>query len=207
MSKTYIIKKITCETLSIYDPIWRYIQKAELDCYDFSEIKGYPETFARIVYSKTGITVLFDTNEKGSDVLARYHKLNEPAYTDSCVEFFFNPCPQKGNVYMNLELGAGGALLVQTGTSRYDRVFIETDIKQFKIDINIKESGWAARLFIPLDFILTHFPELSKEFSGNLQKCGDDTVCPHYSVWNKIISPKPDFHTPASFGEFILEEY
>lgn len=205
MNKTYIIKKISCDTLSPEDPIWRYIEKAELDCYDFCEIKNYPKTSARLVYSEEGITVLFETNERGKDVLARYHKLNDPSYTDSCMEFFFNPCPQKGNRYMNLELGAGGALLIQTGTCRHDRVFVDTCTEQFKIDIKIRDDGWTARIFVPFKFILSQFEEVSKEFSGNLQKCGDDTVCPHYPVWNKIISPQPDFHTPGSFGKFILD--
>lgn len=204
MIKTYIIKKISCQTLSIEDPLWRYIEKAELDCYDFCKIKDYPKTSARLVYSETGITILFETNEK--DVLARYHNLNDPAYTDSCMEFFFNPCPQKGNRYMNLELGAGGALLIQTGTSRHDRVYIDTCLEQFKIDIKIRDDGWNARIFVPFKFILCNFEEISNVFYGNLQKCGNDTVCPHYPVWNQIITAVPDFHTPSGFGRFILDQ-
>jgi Carbohydrate-binding family 9 len=40
---------------------------------------------------------------------------------------------------------------------------------------------------------------------ANLYKCGDRLTKPHYATWNPVVSQKPDYHRPESFGEWIFQ--
>lgn len=204
MTKSYIFTRITCDTLTLDDPLWTYLPKANLDCYHFSPSKSYPVTSATGVCSDEGLTVKFDTNERPSDILARYHGKNEPVCTDSCVEFFFKPDPANDPRYLNFELSAGGGLLIQVGTDRHDRRPLEFELETFRIETKITCCGWKAKLFIPYSFIKQEFADMNPKFEGNFYKCGDDTACRHYPVWNKVDVPHPDYHRPEFFGKLFL---
>lgn len=87
---------------------------------------------------------------------------------------------------------------------RSDKTASEGDLKEFDIEIKTTETGWQAKLFVPFAFVERHLGAFAKTFAGNFQKCGDDTVFPHFTTWNYIDVPKPDFHRPEFFGEMIL---
>ena len=53
----------------------------------------------------------------------RYLHDNEPVYTDSCLEAFLACYPQRSEEYVNFEVNRAGAMLMQRGTGRADRVF------------------------------------------------------------------------------------
>lgn len=54
----------------------------------------------------------------------RYLHDNEPVYTDSCLEAFLACYPQRSEEYVNFEVNRAGAMLMQRGTGRADRVFL-----------------------------------------------------------------------------------
>ena len=39
---------------------------------------------------------------------------------------------------------------------------------------------------------------------GNFYKC-DESVHPHFGVWNPVATPQPDFHRPECFGILRLQ--
>ena len=204
MKKTYVFRKIDSRTLSLSDPKWEEQEAAVLDCYHMNEREGYPKTTVRGVYSDEGISLKFETDENPKDILSRFGNYGDPAYRDSCVEFFFNPDPSKYDKYFNFELSAGGGLLVGLRRDRSDKNAPEGDLKEFDIEIQQTETGWQAKLFVPFAFVERHLGPFAGTFAGNFQKCGDDTVFPHFTTWNRIDVPKPDFHRPEFFGELIL---
>lgn len=121
MKKSYTFQKMDVRTLSLSDPRWDSVEAAVLDCYNMNPSPDYPKTTVRGVYSSEGITLKFDTDEKPEDILDRFSAYGDPAYRDSCVEFFFNPDPSKFEKYFNFELSAGGGLLVGLRKDRSDK--------------------------------------------------------------------------------------
>lgn len=63
--------------------------------------------------------------EEESPVI-RYTEPNSPVYLDSCLEVFLRPFPQK-NEYLNFEMNASGALLLQVGNERRGRRFLHAE--------------------------------------------------------------------------------
>ena len=199
--KEYIFKYLP-ENPKVFSPIWEGVSKARIDCVSFSPKAINPMTTVKGVYSDKGLTVLFQSDEK--NVLARYKGVNEKPWTDSCVEIFFNPCPTLSDKYFNFELSAGGGLLIGYGEERGNRLRCDFTLDIFDIETEIKSDGWTAKLTIPFSFVLKYAEEFHNVFSGNFQKCGDETQSPHFVVWNEIKSNIPDFHKPEFFGKFIL---
>ena len=199
--KEYIFKYLP-ENPKIFSPIWEGVSKARIDCVSFSPKAINPMTTIKGVYSDKGLTVLFQSDEK--NVLARYKGVNEKPWTDSCVKIFFNPCPTLSDMYFNFELSAGGGLLIGYGEGRGNRLRCDFTLDIFDIETEIKSDGWIAKLTIPFSFVLSYAEEFHNVFSGNFQKCGDETQSPHFVVWNEIKSNIPDFHKPEFFGKFIL---
>ena len=202
--KSYTFTKITQRSLPLCDPAWENIPKADLDNYNFSPSKGYPSTEVRGVFSEEGLTLRYLSNERPSDILARYHGQNEPVCMDSCVEFFFNPLPEKDDRYMNIELSAGGGMLIGLGKERKGRVRPPFDLNDFEVETEILEDGWSAKFFLPFSFVKSFFGDFSSQFKGNFYKCGDETACVHYGKWNLVDVPRPDYHRPEFFGELYL---
>lgn len=201
--KEYIFEKVS--RFPETENEWKKFPEAKIDCFDFSPDAVNPTTSVRGVYNETGLSLRFESDEKNA--LARYHGVNEKPWTDSCVEVFFNPCPERSDKYFNFELSAGGGLLVGYGKDRHERIRCDFTPDIFDIKTEITENGWTASLTIPFEFVLRYAPEFDGIFAGNFQKCGDETASPHFPVWNKIESPSPDFHRPECFGKFILGGY
>ncbi len=203
--KNYGFTKISSKTLKMSDSAWENVPMAELDWFGFSPSKGYPSTNVKGVYSDEGLTLLYRTNERPSDVLARFHGKNEQVCLDSCVEFFFKPLPEKDDRYMNIELSAGGGMLIGLGEARKGRIRPEFELSDFEIETEILEDGWRAKFFVPFSYVKSHFGDFSNNFKGNFYKCGDETACVHYGTWNPVEVPRPDYHRPEFFGELYLK--
>ncbi len=202
--KSYRFTHIAERSLSMADPRWENIPKADLDNYNFSPSKGYPVTEVRGVFSEEGLTLRFLSNERPEDILARFHGRNESVCFDSCVEFFFAPLPEKDNRYMNIELSAGGGMLIGLGSGRKERIRPPFELEDFEIETEILSDGWRAKFFVPFEFVKSFFGDFSNEFKGNFYKCGDQTACVHYGTWNLVDVPRPDYHRPEFFGELYL---
>ena len=201
MNKCYFLKRVD-NNPKLHSEIWAGIDKAELNHNNFCGADVIaPIVTAQAVCSIDGITVKFESDEKNP--IMRYSHSNQPAWLDSCVEFFFAPYPDKDGTYFNFEQSLGGALLVQKGTNSADRIYIPHSDDYFHTEREIHNDGWSIQFFIPFGFIDKHFETTNKEFYGNFQFCCEEKDV--YLTWNKIENPVPAFHKPAYFGKLELD--
>lgn len=77
-----------------------------------------------------------------------YWTANQPAWLDSCVEFFFAPDMSDPLNYLNFEQSLGGALLIQKGTQD-DRRYIPHTDEPFKIQKHIDDNGGKSNFSYP----------------------------------------------------------
>ena len=162
---------------------------------------------AQICYDESALYVHLCAKEE--HIRAEHTGLIDEVCEDSCLEFFFSPCPGD-NRYFNLEfnpncsmylgLGDGNGTLIRLlpeGGAPFDPKAMRT------------EDGWEITYRVPFSFIRTFFPDFSaesgKRIRANFYKCGDATVQPHYFAWNRVTSETPAFHRPCDFGELVFE--
>lgn len=199
--KNYTFKKVD-EKLTLDSPVWNDVEKATLDNDNFCGENAEKITVtAQGVCTKYGITVKFESDEKNPVI--KYSHANQPAWTDSCVEFFLAPYPDEKGNYLNFEQSLGGALLLQKGPNAADRTYIPHSDEFFETEKHIDENGWKIKFFIPFSFIDKHFVTMNKKFRGNFQFCCEDKNV--YLTWNRIENPFPVFHKPEYFGEMTLD--
>lgn len=197
MNKKYIIKK-TPAAPGLDDSIWETAEKQVLDSF-FDPSVNNPKVTVQVLVCDEGLSVRFESNEK--DPTANYWTANQPAWLDSCAEFFFAPDASDPMNYLNFEQSVGGALLIQKGTQD-DRFYIPHTDAPFKIEKKICDEGWKIKFFIPFSFVLKHYKTFDSKFKGNFQFCNEDKGV--YITWNKIESPFPAFHRPAYFADIEL---
>jgi hypothetical protein len=134
-----------------------------------------------------------------------------PIWEDSCCEFFFK-APEWPHYY-NIEVNAGGYLLVGKGTGRTDRVLLPKEemariVRIGGVPAPVERSegrcDWQMTLVIPFDLFGLDGRALPPVLQGNIYKCGDKTVRPHFLSWAPVDTPAPDFHCPRCFGELLL---
>ena len=199
--KNYTFKKVD-EKLTLDSPVWNDVEKATLDNDNFCGENAEKITVtAQGVCTKYGITVKFESDEKNPVI--KYSHANQPAWTDSCVEFFLAPYPDEKGNYLNFEQSLGGALLLQKGPNAADRTYIPHSDEFFETEKHIDENGWKIKFFIPFSFIDKHFVTMNKKFRGNFQFCCEDKNV--YLTWNRIENPFPAVHKPEYFGEMTLD--
>lgn len=199
--KNYTFKKVD-EKPMLDSPVWNDVEKATLDNDNFCGENAEKITVtAQGVCTKYGITVKFESDEKNPVI--KYSHANQPAWTDSCVEFFLAPYPDEQGNYLNFEQSLGGALLLQKGPNAADRTYIPHSDEYFETEKQIDENGWKIKFFIPFSFIDKHFATMNKKFRGNFQFCCEDKDV--YLTWNRIENPFPAFHKPEYFGEMTLD--
>lgn len=199
--KNYTFKKVD-EKPTLDSPVWNDVEKATLDNDNFCGENAEKITVtAQGVCTKYGITVKFESDEKNP--VTKYSHANQPAWTDSCVEFFLAPYPDEKGNYLNFEQSLGGALLLQKGPNAADRVYIPHSDEFFETEKHIDENGWKIKFFIPFSFIDKHFATMNKKFRGNFQFCCEDKDV--YLTWSRIENPFPAFHKPEYFGEMTLD--
>ena len=216
MKKIYVIRKFSSEEIAGED-FWEKIEPAKLSERPWKEYEYHPETQARLVMSEKGFHLLMTSCE--SFLRAEMTENNSPVCTDSCMEFFFAPRPEKSMDYINLEVNPRGVYFCATGGGRHDRVFTDENLNRA---LNIRtwtESGsldsvsepqrWYVRADLPVDYLDTLFGRgdysSGRVLRGNFYKCGDLTVHPHYCCWSGIGLPSPDYHCPDWFGELVIE--
>ena len=136
-------------------------------------------------------------------------------YKDSCAEFFFSFVPDECSKYMNIEGNAMAVLLIEIGESRHDRARQAYDPKELMLASQVtfdrtKQNCvcWHLRYFLPAEFIARYFGSAPLQpghtFTANFYKCGEEVPQPHFGTWNKVGTPKADFHRPEYFGKIVL---
>ena len=141
---------------------------------------------------------------------AVYTQRDDPVWTDSCLEFFFQP--KRGGAYLNLEMNANGAYLSALGAGRADRLFLRsfTDLA-VEVTPFRQPDGWGVEALIPFTLISACFDEpfslaVGDSFFANAYKCADEAPLPHYQSLFPVDVPQPDFHRPEFFGTIFVTE-
>ena len=201
--KEYIAKKVD-SAMQINDARWALASVAELDYVWESYFPSPYITTAQMVHSDEGITVRLTTNEWPLRITAMEN--NGRICIDSCMEFFFIPNMDDPE-YINLEMNPAAVVLTAKGPGRGDRPRLDIHGENVKIESSIVgERGWTVMAFISYDFLLKHYSHVDKTMRANFYKCGNETVIPHYSTWNPILTEKADYHRPEYFGTVTLSE-
>ncbi|MBQ1999984.1 MAG: carbohydrate-binding family 9-like protein, partial [Spirochaetales bacterium] len=163
---------------------------------------------AQICYDTKYIHVRLSARE--SNMRAEEHGQTGMPCSDSCLEFFFCPCPDTSDAYLNFEINPLGSLYVGFSHDGKRSSSAAVDFSKYKDLMDIKvvreEEKWCAEYKIPYDFIKVFAPDFKgitqKYITGNFYKCGDNTLFPHYAVWKHIdtdIVKEPDFHRVEFF--------
>ncbi|WP_017257313.1 carbohydrate-binding family 9-like protein [Pedobacter arcticus] len=185
--------------------------KYNIDCNPWNyEFSG--EADVAIAYTDGGILLKFNVIEE--NVLARFTKINDPVYKDSCVEFFI--ALNNEDAYYNFEFNCTGTCLAGYGTSAEDRKLLSVEkIKQIEVTSSFKSLifnekemvNWQLTMLIPNEVFEFHQIENfnGKHAKMNFYKCGDDLPKPHYLCWSPITNTaQPNFHLPNYFGKAVF---
>ena len=213
----YIVKRLANEVTPIafdgeFTPetmpeAFRNLNEAEIALYPWTE--KYPDTFkafARVGWNESGLIVLMYADE--NPILKNVTEISTRQCTDSCMEFFFIPQPEKDDRYMNIEINAGGVPYVGFGAGRGTRVRFYELVPGMDISASEhKGKYWAISYRIPVTFteeLCGFAPASGMKMKGNFYKCSEN-IHPHFGTWNPVVAPKPDFHRPECFGDLVLE--
>lgn len=176
---------------------------------------GYtPVVTGNLFYTKERLYIRFKVYE--DQPTARYSRLNDPVYQDSCVEFFVQPMPDTDSHYLNFECNSNGVFLLEIGEERHNRTRIHAEPELFQIQISVgnvdpetSQVYWQLSYSFPFEWLQTLFPnfraEPGKVIRGNFYKCGDKTPIPHFGTWNPVLSETPDYHRSSDFGLLVFE--
>ena len=201
--KEYIAKKSN-ESLNICDEIWNRAEAVPLEFVWKDAFPSPYRTSARMIHSEEGVYVKMVTDEWPLRITTM--ELNGSICTDSCMEFFFTPNTTDKD-YFNIEINPAGVTLTCIGEGRPDRKRLDITGEGVTVETLIRPlQGWELQLYVPYSFMKKHFSKVENIFLSNFYKCGDKTVIQHYSAWNEVVAPKPDYHRPECFGKIILSE-
>lgn len=124
-------------------------------------------------------------------------------YLDSCLEAFLAFYPEAGSAYINFEMNASGALLMQFGPDRANRRMLERADGAPRVTPFSGDAEWGVVLDVPFAFVQRVYgmaePPRAEALRGNFYKCGAVPGREHYLCWAPIDAPAPDFHRPECF--------
>lgn len=190
-------------------------------CGDFvfpwDEVKGEEQTEVKMLWDDKFLYLSYKCYDK--NIWATHYDTNADTYLDDCVEFFWNPNPEKGKVYNMFEINALGNLLSVykgSGESIHNRIsrIMPPHIAQ-TIDGTVNngddiDTSWTLEIAVRF----SDYPELSKRevpldgdmWRVGLNRCGgrNGQTAEHWSVWSPSDSEKPLFHAPDSFGKIFF---
>lgn len=173
-------------------------------------------TTVRLRSSATHLLAAFDCEDR--HISSRVRDLNGPVWTDSCVELFFCPHTPPSGGYFNVEINACGVFLLGFGAGRLDRSHIDAagakDIAVWHSvpgpakEESADDRSWRIVAALPYQRLaeLAGCPvrhEPGTRWTGNLYRCGGRTN-PQHACWAHIPTAVPDFHQPASFGDWLF---
>ncbi len=168
-----------------------------------------PLTWAVVTHSDDRFFVVMRSYE--TELRREIHENWGKVFTDSCMEFFFSPCPKIRCNYFNMEVSASGALHIKYGKQRYYRRRANEDISLYNLKVEITDTYWQSIYEIPYSVIREKAHEFEGKsgdvISGNFYKCGDMAKYPHWLLWNEPDikdCPYPEFHFPEGFGDIII---
>jgi len=189
---------------------WESANPANISIFPWAASSGddfRPVTVARMAICGDSLHVFMETNE--TELRVEEKGFSRFVCNDSCMELFLMPDPCNSAQYINWEFNPAAAMCLEIGTHRFDRHDIRNDYRElFQVKTEIHNNGWNLEYRIPLAFLRSCFPSLEFKqghiMRGNLYKCGNKTVKPHFGCWSPIDLPNVDYHSPGFFGNLII---
>lgn len=161
-----------------------------------------PTAWARVEWDDFGLRVAMAAREE--KIAANETKFGGRVCEDSCLEFFVNPCPISGDIYMNFEINPSGVMHIGAGAARENRRVLEAPAEGMEITTRREGDIWAAKYRVPFSLLIKLCGGVEREMRANFYKC-DESIHPHFGVWNAVSAPKPDFHRPECFGKLLID--
>ncbi len=170
-----------------------------------------PRTEFAAIRSDEALTVRLRCYQENP--VAKIDRRHGPVCNDSCMEFFFSPCPDCSLGNFNFEVNSNPTYLFDYGLGSGDgRFHIDADE-----ELNVRrgngcdEAGkyWQITVDFPFDLIKRYAPSADLGDGGviraNVYKCGKTAQPEHYASWSPVGTPGPNFHKPEFFGEFLFD--
>jgi len=171
-----------------------------------------PDCIASIAYGDKGIAICYHV--RGLDLRAMNTEDNSPVCQDSCCEFFM--LSSDGKNYFNFETNCIGIMHAALGANIKEREYFTdkqlSKIKRYSslpfeaVEKNDSIASFTLAVVIPFEVMGLDPASLPESIKGNFYKCADKTSHPHYTSWNPIGTPRPNFHTPDYFGTLYFEK-
>lgn len=165
---------------------------------------GYcPKTEIHLYMDRKGFYIRTIVEEKNPRRQETKHQ--HDVYKDSCTEWFVNFLPEKCEWYFNFEVNANGAMFASFRRDRENFCLLsEDEIEKLHIQAAVGQESWEISYCVPFSLIQSYIPEFccrnSMRIKANFYKCGDETLFPHFGMWNVYEADPPDFHRPEHFG-------
>ncbi len=194
-------------------PQWRDVHPLLIDRYVWDSSGHRPVTQVKLQYTADYLYVIFRVRD-------RYVRSIHTGYCDlvcqdACVEMFFNPAPEAGPFYFNIESNCGGVLFFNYQTGRGENVVqvSEEDAKLLNVAATLPAVvdpeiegplTWVVEYRAPFAMLEKYGPVTRPApgvvWRANFYKCAEINSHPHYGSWSPIGLPRPDFHCPEFFG-------
>ncbi len=132
-------------------------------------------------------------------------------HLDSCLEFFFSPCPDLRPDYFNMEANPAGSMKFNYGPGRHGRIKTHKLPDLAGMAAAAGEGWWQLSYSIPFSLVREFAPEFSGAsgslIRANLYRCGELAAQDQYVMLYPPppgLVPAPDYHRPEYFGEMRL---
>lgn len=153
-----------------------------------------PDSYGQIGLLDHDILFVFmHCQEKNPARSYLYHQ--DPVYLDSAMEFFIKQADC--DTYFNFEINANGAMLVQYGSSKENRTFVnDSFLRACDCRVFVQEEDWHIELIIPLSLLSI---DKNKDITFNFYKIKESEGNMHFGSHMPLHFPKPNFHLPQFF--------
>ncbi len=179
----------------------------------------HPRVQFRMLYDDAGVYLIFRVEDRY--VRSVITEFNGSVCTDSCTEFFVQPCNNAG--YFNFEVNCGGTLLasyIEDPTRdehgfKKSRPLTPADAALVRIyhsmpvvvEPEVQEpTVWVNELFIPFALFERYVGPLDaptgQQWRANFYKCADHTSHPHWATWSPV--KELNFHQPQYFAPLFF---
>ena len=129
-------------------------------------------------------------------------------HLDSCMEFFFSPCPALRPDYFNMEANPLGSMKFNYGAGRHDRIKTGKLPAYAAMDASRTADYWQLCCQIPFALIREYAPEFTgasgSVIRANMYRCGEQAKETSFVTLFPVGTEKPDYHRPEFFGEMVL---
>ena len=192
------------------EPAWRKAKPVTDFHFNWYTAGAKENTLARLLWDDDNLYVGFYCHDK--HISATVTKRHGPVSLDDCVEIFLSPNPEKPRNYYGFETNVIGTMLNfiradwWTGGPRWEPEGVRYRTSHHGLPPKEESPGddhWVLELAIPFQNFArdaAHTPPHHGDvWRINLNRAGGKTDA-QYSTWSPVSTPKPNFHTPESFG-------